>query len=93
MLAVRHDCVCGHAFLICVATDHDEGFTERPRRWPALVRAAARRIRATYIEAEGNTRFTCPGCETVLLLLTPPPPSPDLVYSELTPDALVASLN
>ena len=92
MLAVRHDCVCGHAFLICVATDH-EGFTERPTRWPALVRAAARRIGATYIEAEGNTRFSCTGCGAVLLLLTPPPPSPDVAYSELAPDALVASLN
>jgi len=45
VLAVRHDCVCGHAFLICVATEHDdEGFSEQAIAWPELLRRAGRSV-------------------------------------------------
>ena len=92
MLAVRHECVCGHAILICVATAPDDEFADRPMRWPALVRDAAARIGASYIEADGNTRFNCSSCGAVLLLLTPPPPGADIAYQALA-RPLVGSLN
>ena len=94
MLAVRHDCVCGHAFLICVATEQDEdGFSEREIAWPELVQAAASRIGASYIEAEGNVRFNCPACSAVLLLLTPRPMGSDVGIPELSHSTFVGSLN
>lgn len=92
MLAVRHECVCGHAILICVAGECDSEFDDRPLRWPALVREAAGRIGASYIEAEGNVRFNCSSCGAVLLLLTPPPASADVAYQALA-RPLVGSLN
>ena len=94
MLAVRHDCVCGHAFLICVATEHDDdGFSEQANAWPELVRAAATRIGASYIEAEGNVRFNCTSCGAVLLLLTPRPLGSDIGFPDFSRDAFVGSLN
>ena len=93
MLAVRHECVCGHAILICMATGSNDGFgDDRPLRWPTLVREAAERIGASYIESEGNTRFNCSSCGAVLLLLTPPPAGADIAYQALA-RPLVGSLN
>ena len=92
MLAVRHDCVCGHAILICVATDSESDAEGPPARWPALVRHAAARIGASFVHAEGNTRFNCARCDAVLLLLTPPPPGADVLHEALA-RPLVGSLN
>jgi hypothetical protein len=94
VLAVRHDCVCGHPFLICVATEHDDdGVSEREVAWPELVRAAATRIGASYVEAEGNVRFNCTSCGAVLLLLTPRPLGSDVGYPDLSRNTFVGSLN
>ena len=89
VLAVRHNCVCGHAFLICVAGDDDE----RPEDWPELVRSAAARIGASYLQADGNVRFKCPRCESVLLLLTPRAQNYDVVYPDLRVQPYARTLN
>jgi hypothetical protein len=94
VLAVRHDCVCGHAFLICVATEHDDNrFSEQAPAWPELVRAAATRIGASYVEAQGNVRFNCTSCGAVLLLLTPRPLGSDVGFPDVSRHTFVGSLN
>jgi hypothetical protein len=77
-----------------VAIEHDDdGCSEREIVWPELVRAAATRIGASYVEAEGNVRFNCTSCGAVLLLLTPRPLGSDVGFPELARNAFVGSLN
>ncbi len=92
VLAVRHECLCGHPFLICVHPEHGTESPERETRWAQLVRLVATKIGASYVEARNNARFTCSRCGSVALVLSPRPRL-DGTFTVVPAGHFVASLN